>query len=108
MREHLGQLQEGQRVPLAELFPSDFMGTHTDASDIESFLLQSGQFVPEDLAGGGLTCTICETGFESPTEAFNSERYDRYVAVHTSFGSWDEMLAAAARRWLVRKLASHR
>lgn len=103
LRKDLRQLEEGQHVSLTELFPPVFMAEYTDAADIETFLTESGQFAPEDLAGG-LDCTICETGFESPNEVFNSEAFDRYVTGHSSFSSWDEMLTTAVRRWLSRKL----
>ncbi len=104
MREALRQLEEGQRVPLPELFPPAFMEEYTDTPDIETFLAESGQFAPEDLASGSLNCTACETGFESPNEVFDSETFDRYVTERSSFSSWDEMLDAAARQWLARQL----
>lgn len=104
MREELRRLEEGQRVPFMALFPSGFMEEYTDAADIETFLSESGQFAPEDLASGGLHCTVCETGLESPGEVLGSEAFDRYIKAHSSFSSWEEMLTVAARRWLSRRL----
>lgn len=104
LREDLRQLEEGQQVPLTELFPPTFMQEYTDAADIQTFLTESNLFAPEDLASGRLNCTYCETGFESPGEVFGSPAFERYVSEHSSFSSWGEMLDAAARQWLARKL----
>lgn len=104
MPADLRQLEEGQQVPLTELFPPVFMQEYTDAAGIKTFLTESDLFASEDLASGRLNCTYCETGFKSPGEVFGSPAFDRYVSEHTSFSSWNEMLDAAARRWLARKL----
>ena len=108
LRDELRELEEGQRIPLAELFPAKFMQEHTDTSSIQDFLEQSDLFAPEDIAGGALNCTYCETGFESPGEVFNHQEFSRYVKEHTSFSSWEEMLTTAMRRWLARKLTPER
>lgn len=84
----LEELEKHPGVSLGELFNSRFMQKHTDCTSIDDFLEQSG-----------FDCSSVES-FEAIPEA----DMDEYVRNHTSFKSWQEMLAEADGEYLAKKL----
>jgi len=69
----------GGELTLADLFPDAWIEAHTDFADVDELLTHE------------------EFGFDSP-EAFHErddEAWDDFVAAHTDFDSWGEMLSAA-------------
>jgi hypothetical protein len=76
-------------VSFVELFPEDFMRTYTEYDSVATFFTESPWTVET------------ETDFERIPE----DEFDRYVADHTGFNSWEAMLSVAAREWLSRQLS---
>lgn len=76
-------------VSVDELFPADFMQTHTEFETIQAFFEASPWTV--------------ET--EADFEAIPGREFDEYVDEHTGFSSWEAMLTAGAREWVLRELA---
>lgn len=76
-----------RNVSVSDLFTDRFMQTHTDFDDIESFFRQSPLTVAED------------TGLK---QTQNTE-FNRYVVSHTGFNSWESMLSAGVREWVLRQ-----
>lgn len=69
-------------IPLPEYFPASFMAEHTSFESIEAMF-----------AAGPLA----ETPAEELGEALHAPEWDAFVAEHTRFPTWDEMLNAAGR-----------
>lgn len=76
-------------VSFEELFPEDFMRTHTEYGSIELFFEESPWTV--------------ET--EEDFKRIPADKFDQYVNEHTGFNSWEAMLSAATREWLSRELS---
>ncbi len=94
-KKHIEKLQEnvkgleGQHnIPFDELFPASFMLNYTDSSSIEE-LLQKGNF---DIKSQ-------EDFEEIPDDTMNS-----FIAMHTSFLTWNQLVPKASEEWLVRRL----
>ncbi|WP_436930114.1 hypothetical protein [Halosimplex halobium] len=77
-------------VSFAELFPEDFMQTHTEFESIRQFFEASPWTVES----------------EADFDRIPGEQFDAYVDEHTGFNSWEAMLSAAAREWIGRELAA--
>jgi hypothetical protein len=84
--QDLGQ----EDVPIVELFPPDFMATHTEFDSIAEFFESSPWEVESRL----------------DFEAIPEDNLDGYVDRHTGFNSWESMLSAGAREWAFRQLAT--
>lgn len=91
LREQLEALGEERRVTFSELFPEDFMATHSDFESIEEFFNES----PWEIETNADFKRIPES------------KFDAYVDKHTGFSNWDAMLSAAAREWVSRQVAKH-
>jgi hypothetical protein len=76
-----------RNVSVSDLFTDRFMQTHTDFDDIESFFRESPLTAEEN------------TGLEQTQNA----AFDRYVVSHTGFDSWESMLSAGVREWILRQ-----
>lgn len=96
--EHVEELERlGDRTPdgergvaLTELFTPDFVGTFSEFESIEQFFEESPWTVETN------------EDFESIPRC----ELDDYVDEHTGFSSWDAMLAADGREWLIRQIDS--
>lgn len=78
----------GGELPMADLFPDDFMHTYTEFNDFDEFLGKS-QWKIES-----------QEDFEEIPE----NQFDRYVDEHTGFNDWETMLEAAGREYILRQL----
>ncbi len=76
-----------RNVSVSDLFTDRFMQTHTDFDDIESFSRESPLIVEEN------------TGLKQT----QNTAFDRYVVGHTGFDSWESMLSAGVRQWVLRQ-----
>jgi hypothetical protein len=76
-----------RRVSFSELFTDGFMRTHTDFGDIDEFFGESPWAVEDD----------------EDFEQLPVGKFDSYVARHSGFDSWDSMLSAAAREWILQR-----
>ncbi len=83
------ELSGEHRVSFAELFPSSFMQRNTRYPSIEAMVEASPWRV--------------ET--QADFAAIPDDPWDEFVRGATSFGSWKEMMAAAAREYAARKLS---
>ena len=75
-------------IPLAELFPPDFLRKHTRFVSLDDMLQQSG-FKIESL----------EDFDDIPADERNG-----FVTRHTQFSNWEQMVQVAAAEWALRKL----
>lgn len=85
----LDRAVDGERaIPLTELFTPDFVQTFSDFESIGQFFEESPWTIEtnEDL------------------EAIPRGDLDDYVARHTGFSTWEAMLAAAGREWVMRQV----
>lgn len=76
-------------VPLTQLFPEAFMVEHTMFGSIEAMFAAS----PLD-----------ETPAEELRDALRTPEWDAFVAEHTRFPTWQEMLVSAGREEVQRRL----
>lgn len=88
LRDRFDDLRDDS--PLAELFPSGWMDYHTDFENFEAFLAAS----PWDVACAG------------EFDAIPTTEWTVYVADHTDFQSWEEMVEQAATDYVRRELAA--
>ncbi len=80
---------EGQHtIPFDELFPASFISNYTDSSSIEE-LLQKGDF---------------DIKSQEDFEKIPDDKMDSFIAMHTSFLTWNQMFTKASEEWLVRRL----
>lgn len=63
-----------RKVPLSEMMPGAFMQKYTDFETLQAMLDESGIKDPEEIRG---------------------EEFSKFVATHTRFDSWGEMLKRA-------------
>ena len=87
---HRAELLSGTHdVPMSQLLRSEFMLLNTDFESVESMFRASGYRIESqvDLA------------------AIPDEPWDAFVRSRTRFGSWREMLAAATREYVKRRLS---
>jgi len=75
-------------VSIADLFPRDFMETYTAFGSVQAFFEASPWTV--------------ET--ESDFDDIPEDAFDDYVDEHTGFSTWEAMLSAGAREWLLREM----
>lgn len=83
-----GVPMEGAGVPLEELLDPPFMLNYTRFSTITEMLEQ-----------GGFNATSNEEFAQIPEAGL-----DHWVAEHTEFSTWSEMLDRAAQEWAARKI----
>lgn len=91
--DELGDLRNrldsvGGEVPMTDLFPPDFMQSYTEFDTFEEFLDESRWKV--------------ET--QADFEGIPSDEFDTYVAKRTGFDSWETMLSAAGREYVMRQM----
>jgi hypothetical protein len=87
--QHRAEMLAGEHeVPVAELLTSEFMLLNTDFESVEAMFEASGYKVRSsaDLA------------------AIPDEPWDAFIRSRTRFGSWKDLLAAAADEYLRRRL----
>ncbi|MBA3640415.1 MAG: hypothetical protein M3541_13705 [Acidobacteriota bacterium] len=96
VQRHLKELQHraeslsGEReVPVVELLTSEFMLLNTDFESAGSMFTASGYKVES----------------EADLAAIPDEPWDNFVSSRTRFGSWNEMLEAAAAEYFRRRLS---
>jgi len=77
-------------VSIADLFPRDFMEPYTAFVSVQAFFEASPWTV--------------ET--ESDFDDIPEDALDKHVDANTGFRSWETMLTAAAREWILRKIAA--
>ena len=75
-------------VAISELFPPEFMATHTEFDSLEGMFSASGFRV--------------ETAEDF--KRIPDEQWDNFVRSHTEFANWREMLSAGSEEWAARKL----
>lgn len=90
LQDRIDEVDGETTVTFDELFPADFMKTYTEFDSIQALFKASPWSV--------------ETGADF--EAIPEDEFDRYVADHSEFDSWEAMLSAAAREWIGRELAA--
>lgn len=79
----------GGELPMSKLFTPDFMQSYTEFDTLRTFMDASPWAIDsaEDF------------------EAIPAAEFDRYVDDHTDFASWDAMLRAAGREYVLREIA---
>lgn len=82
------ELEGEQEVPIEELLTSSFMRRRTNFSSFEE-MLEASQWDVET---------------QEDFEAIPDDEWDRFVAEHSRFPNWEEMLGAAAQAWAARQL----
>ena len=88
LQKHLDQISGDNEVPLEEIYPADFMQSHTEFRDIHEFLEAS---------------PINTETQESFNEA-DSEDLDPFTEEHTDFDSYEDMAREAVLLWAKKKL----
>jgi hypothetical protein len=96
-REHMGHETDGLEtatpgrigglggdVTLADLFDDEWVSAHTDASSIAEFVASCEHEVTD----------------QSSFEEIPEEEWDDYVAAHSEFADWGEMLSAAVEEYV--------
>jgi hypothetical protein len=91
--EELGDLRDrldsaGGEVPMTELFPPDFMTNYTEFEDFDQFLERSRW----------------EIETQADFEEIPEDQFDEYVDERTGFDSWETMLSAAGREYVMRQV----
>lgn len=81
--------QAGGELPMSELFTPDFMQSYTEFESLRTFMDASPWAIDsaEDF------------------EAIPAAEFDQYVDEHSDFASWDAMLRAAGREYVLREVA---
>ena len=88
LQENVKELEGQHNIPFDEFFPASFMLNYTDSSSIEE-LLQKGNFVIES---------------QEDFEKISEDTMNSFIAMHTSFLTWNQMFTKASEEWLVRRL----
>ena len=83
LQRKIKDLDGQKRIPLSELLPDDFIRKHTDFQTLQAMLDASG--------------------IENKEEIGNEE-FSKFVATHTRFSNWEEMLKAAGPEYVKRQL----
>lgn len=73
----------GGAVTLADLFPAEWIDDHTEFDDVRALVAES-EF---QVAG------------QSDFDAIPDRDWDSFVAAHTEFSDWEEMLGRALERY---------
>ena len=76
-------------IPLAELFPNSFLTKYTDFGSLEEMVRASGYKIES----------------QADVDNIPHGEWNAFVARHTRFSSWEQMLQIAAVEWAARKLA---
>ena len=76
-------LNGAHEVPLVELFPPEFVRSHSTFDSFENLLEASGFKVES----------------QQDLEAIPDDEWDVFIASHTTFLNWHEMLQAATAQW---------
>lgn len=90
LEENVKKLEGRHNIPFSELFPASFMSKYTDSSSIEE-LLQKGDF---------------DIKSQEDFEKIPDHKMDDFIATHTSFLTWKEMLTKGFEEWSARQLHS--
>lgn len=88
LQENVEKLGEKHGIPFDTLFSTSFMSKYTDSSSIDE-LSQKSNF--------GINS---QEDFEKIPE----HKVDSFIAMHTSFLTWNQMLTKASEEWLARQL----
>ncbi len=88
MQRRAREINGTDRLAYSELFSDEFMKGHTDFKGFPQMVGESpfGIKSKEDL------------------EAVSDDEWEKYVASHTQFASWDAMREAAAGDWISRQM----
>src|SRR5260370_35290429 len=94
-KKHIEKLQgnieklEGQHnIPFDELFSTSFMSRYTNFSSIDE-LLQKSNF---------------DINSQENFEKIPEDKMNSFIAMHTSFLTWNQMSTKASEEWLARQL----
>lgn len=89
--DELDRAVDGEReISLTELFTPDFVQTFSEFESIGQFFEESPWTIETD----------------EDFEAIPRSDLDAYVDEHTGFSTWEAMLAAAGREWVIRQVDS--
>ena len=88
LQKNVKELQGQHNIPFDELFSASFMSKYTDSSSIEE-LLQKGNF---------------DIKSQEDFEQIPDDKMNSFIAMHTSFLTWNQMFTKAFEEWSVRRL----
>lgn len=88
LQKNAEALSGTQEVPLSKLITSNFMRLHTNVSSFDEFLKAGGY----------------QVNSKEDFEAIPDDEFDAYVRENTKFTSWQDMLQAAVRDYVAKKL----
>jgi hypothetical protein len=83
LQRKLKDLQGQQGVSISELLPDDFIQKYTDFQTLQAMFDASGIENPEEI---------------------DSKKFSKFVATHTHFANWEEMLKVAGAEYTKRQL----
>jgi len=83
LQKNLKSLNGQHEVPIVDLMNDAFIRQH---SRFDSF-----------------QALVDASGIENPEE-FDNESFSKFIAAHTTFGSWDELKTTASAEYVKRKL----
>jgi SPX domain protein involved in polyphosphate accumulation len=83
LQRKIKSLEEKKRVPLPDLLTDDFIRKYTDFQTLQAMLDASGIENKEDIG---------------------NEEFSKFVATHSRFSSWEEMLNTAGPEYFKRQL----
>lgn len=83
LRKKMAEAAKPESVPLPELMPESFMRTYTEFETLQA---------------------MCDAGGIESAEDLQSDRWNAFVAEHTQFDSWSDMLKKAGALRLKNKL----
>lgn len=88
LKKKMQELEKTEQVSFSELFDQNFMRENTTFASMEEMFEKSGFKIdsPQDF------------------EAVPSDEWDQYVRSNTDFDDWEQMQAAAAKRYFDRKI----
>ena len=75
-------------MPLAELFPVDFLTKYTDFSSLEAMVQTSG----------------FEIASRGDVQNIPASEWNDFIARHTQFSTWEQMQQTAAVEWAARQV----
>ena len=76
------------QIPLAELFAVDFLTKYTDFGSLEEMVHASGYKIES----------------QADVDTIPQGEWNNFVARHTQFSNWEQMLQTAAVEWAARQL----
>jgi hypothetical protein len=88
LQEDVEKLGEEHSIPFDALFSTSFMSKYTDSSSIDE-LLQKSNF---------------DINSQEDFEKIPEHEMDSFIATHTSFLTWSQILTKASEEWLARQL----